>query len=462
MPRYRAARLILPEHPLHGQSVDILHQEGQPIEIQPSSSVPLDEKDGDRDLGHAFAFAGWWDLKVDFRDPGTERAEGLNHGLKVAAQGGFSSVAPVTSTHPFRDQPADIRALQHQSQDSITSVLPLAALSKNGGGIELTEAHALVQAGAMGFSDNAPIQRPELLRRALEYLAPLGAPVFSEAHDPSFQPEGIMHEGAVSTRLGLPGLSEEAETLRIRRDLDILKYTQGQLHIPVVTTAAGISAIRSAKSEGLQVTCGTTFHHLCWTDENLDNFNSDLKLSRPIRSETDRDALLKAALDGTLDVVVSDHCPRTPEEHDADFLMVANGIAGIHAVGPAVFGALSGYGANTEDSLAAMSRLLASGPPAHFEKQSGRFGCKIPSLHRRHLLRSRSSNWPFAVQSPQHGVQRPNAFPQRRSGWRGDAQGRPLERVSIKPRLSALQNSWEKTALADLTFLWNRVATRTC
>ncbi len=362
MPRYRAARLILPEHPLHGQSVDILHQEGQPIEIQPSSSVPLDEKDGDRDLGHAFAFAGWWDLKVDFRDPGTERAEGLNHGLKVAAQGGFSSVAPVTSTHPFRDQPADIRALQHQSQDSITSVLPLAALSKNGGGIELTEAHALVQAGAMGFSDNAPIQRPELLRRALEYLAPLGAPVFSEAHDPSFQPEGIMHEGAVSTRLGLPGLSEEAETLRIRRDLDILKYTQGQLHIPVVTTAAGISAIRSAKSEGLQVTCGTTFHHLCWTDENLDNFNSDLKLSRPIRSETDRDALLKAALDGTLDVVVSDHCPRTPEEHDADFLMVANGIAGIHAVGPAVFGALSGYGANTEDSLAAMSRLLASGP----------------------------------------------------------------------------------------------------
>ena len=101
MPRYRAARLILPEHPLHGQSVDILHQEGQPIEIQPSSSVPLDEKDGDRDLGHAFAFAGWWDLKVDFRDPGTERAEGLNHGLKVAAQGGFSSVAPVTSTHPF-------------------------------------------------------------------------------------------------------------------------------------------------------------------------------------------------------------------------------------------------------------------------------------------------------------------------------------------------------------------------
>jgi len=362
MPRYRVARLILPEHPLHGQSVDIVQEEGVAPRIEAPSQTALNADAGDKDLSHATAFAGWWDLQVDFRDPGTERAEGINRGLLVSAQGGFSRVAPVASTQPCRDQPSDISALQQRSANHVTGILPVATLTAQRQGIKLTEAHAMVQAGAIGFSDDTPIERPELLRRALEYLAPLGRPVFSEAHDPAFQPGGMLHEGAVSTRLGLPGMSVESELLRLRRDLDILHYTGGHLHIPVITSAAGLDVIRSAKAQGLGVTCGTTVHHLCWTDEDLDGFNSDLKLSRPLRTSEDRSALRAAALDGTLDVVVSDHRPRTPEEHNVDFVMVLPGISGLHAVGPVLFGALCDHGASEETAMLALHALLGAGP----------------------------------------------------------------------------------------------------
>ena len=280
MPRYRAASLILPGHPLHGRSVDLLVDHDRFAGIEAADGA-LDADRGDRDLGDAVAFAGWWDLQTDFRDPGTDRAEGLEQGLAVAAQGGFARVAPVASTRPCRDQPADIQAILLRSQGQVTGVIPVAALSAGRDGTHLTEAHALVAAGAKAFSDDAPVRRPELLRRALEYHGTLGTPVFSEAHDPDFQPDGLMHEGPASTRMGLPGLSEETETLRIRRDLDILRYSGGRLHIPVVTSATGIQSIRAAKADGLNVTCGTTVHHLCWTDEDLSDFNGDLKLALP-------------------------------------------------------------------------------------------------------------------------------------------------------------------------------------
>lgn len=361
MPRYRAASLILPGHPLHGRSVDLLVDNDRLSSLE-AADGELNAERGDRDLGDALAFAGWWDLQTDFRDPGTDRAEGLEHGLAVAAQGGFARVAPVASTRPCRDQPADVQAILLRGKGHVTGVIPVAALSAGRDGTRLTEAHALVAAGAKAFSDDAPIRRPELLRRALEYHSTLGTPVFSEAHDPDFQPDGLMHEGPTSTRMGLPGLSEETETLRIRRDLDILRYTGGHLHIPVVTSAAGMQSIRDAKAHGLNVTCGTTVHHLCWTDEDLAEFNGNLKLALPLRAAVDRDALRAAALDGTLDVVVSDHRPRTPEEHDADFMIIAPGIAGLHAVGPALRGALEAHGATAEQANEAMARLLASGP----------------------------------------------------------------------------------------------------
>ena len=360
MIRLRNPRLLQPGADLHGKAVDLVIEDGVIQSLQPASSQPVAE--GEMDLKGAWISAGWWDGQVDFRDPGMERAEGLLGGLKASAQGGFTRVAPVSSTHPCRDQPSEISSLIHRSSNMACGVLPIAALSMGRKGTQLSEAFALKEAGARAFSDDAPIDRPELLRRALEYHQPSGLPVFSDAHDPHFQPDGVMHEGAMSIALGLQGNSGESELLRVNRDLDILRYTGGRLHFPIMTTAAGLAAVTAAKAEGLSVTCGTSVHHLCWTDQDLDGFNADMKLLPPLRSEQDRNALRQAALDGDLDLVVSDHRPRTPEEHDVDFMMARPGIAGAHAVGPALMGALSDHGANEEAVLSALYRLLCEGP----------------------------------------------------------------------------------------------------
>jgi dihydroorotase len=360
MTRYRAPRLLQPGHPLHGQPVDVAVEDGRIVSIGAASSGSKGADD--HLLSNCWISSGWWDGQVDFRDPGTERAEGLSQGLKAAAQGGFTRVAPVASTRPCRDQPAEVLALLHRTSNAICGVLPVAALSTGCQGDQLTEAYALKNAGARAFSDDAPIARPELLRRALEYHQTTGLSVFSEAIDPDFQPDGVMHEGAMSTALGLPGNSSESELLRIARELDILSYAGGRLHFPVVTTAAGLEAILAAKKKGLQVTCGTTVHHLCWTDEDLNGFNSAMKLSPPLRSKDDRFALREAVLNGVVDLVVSDHRPRTPEEHDVDFIVVKPGVAGIHAVGPALLGALTDHGATIDEALTALHGVLVTGP----------------------------------------------------------------------------------------------------
>jgi len=360
MERYRAARLLHPGHEWHGRPVDITVENGQISSLVLSDSG--DWQENDKNLTGCWLSSGWWDSQVDFRDPGTERAEGLASGLLAAAQGGFTRVAPVASTIPCCDQPSDVLALLHRASLSVCGILPVAALSMERAGLKLSEAYALMNAGARAFSDDSPIQRPELLRRALEYHQPLGLPVFSDAHDPEFQSEGVMHEGEMSTALGLPGNSGESERLRIDRDLDILRYSGGRIHFPIVTTEAGLSAVHAAKQEGLKVTCGTTVHHLCWTDADLDGFNAAMKVMPPLRSMSDREALRQGALDGTLDVVVSDHRPRTPEEHDVDFMMVKPGMAGVHAAGPALLGALIDHGASEDEAMHALYRLFISGP----------------------------------------------------------------------------------------------------
>lgn len=360
MSRYLSPRLLQPGHPLHGHPVDVEVVDGRIVSIGPSRATSPGE--GDHDLTDCWISAGWWDAQADFRDPGTDRAEGLDSGLTVAAQGGFTRVAPVASTVPCRDQPSEVVALKHRAAASVCGVLPVAALSMGRAGLQLSEAFALKDAGALAFSDDAPLARPELLRRALEYHTPSGLAVFSDAHDPHFQPDGVMHEGAMSTSMGLAGCSGESELLRIGRDLDILRYTGGRLHFPIVTSAAGIQAIIKAKAAGLHVSCGTSVHHLCWTDEDLAGFNRDLKIMPPLRGREDRDALRQAALDGHLDVVVSDHRPRTPEEHDVDFVVVKPGIAALHSVGPALHGALTAHGASEKQAMDAMHALLVSGP----------------------------------------------------------------------------------------------------
>lgn len=227
-------------------------------------------------------------------------------------------------------------------------------------GEQLAEMHDMSEAGAAAFGDDQPIDRVSLLQRALTYSNVHGKAVLDLPMDRDLNPGGLMHEGVTSTEMGLTGIPSEAETMRVQRDLDILKYAGGHLHLAVVTSAESVALIRDAKQSGLNVTCGTTAAHLAFCDEDLAGFAGTLRVPAPFRAKPDREALRQGVLDGTIDVVVSDHRPEDLEHHDVEFMLSPEGMASL----PSSFAlAVSGLmeSAQPEDALNALLTALTRG-----------------------------------------------------------------------------------------------------
>jgi len=357
---------IQPDHALHGETCRIIIRKGsiESVEKMSGKAGKTSAKRGVKtwDVEGAFVSAGWWDCKAELRDPGHETAETLKTGMDAAAQGGFTRIAPSPRTSPAVDGKAALDFLRQQAQNHVVGLLPLGCVSAGGEGKNLAELFDMRQAGAVAFSDDAPLDHPELLRRALEYVKPVNGVVYAEAAEHAFQADGVVHEGTVSTQLGLAGIPVEQETMRLERDLAIARYTGGRLHIPVISSAAALELIRAAKADGVSVTCGTAAHHLCFDHQQLLNFNSDFKTSPPLREASDREALVQGLIDGTIDVLCSDHRPRNPEEHDADFTLVRPGIAGLHATAVAAAGALQEAGLSGLQAAEVLHQSLVDGP----------------------------------------------------------------------------------------------------
>lgn len=279
------------------------------------------------------ASPGWMDGQAHFRDPGLELKEGLERGLDAAAAGGFTDVVVLPSTTPVIDNKAQVSSLISRAEmsGSVPSVHPLGCISEHRKGKQLAELNDMASVGAIGFSDDGPIQRPGLIQRAFEYLKPSGDVVVIQPIEGDINPGATMHEGDVSTAMGLTGSPTEAETMRLKRDLDILSYTGGRLHIPVVSSAEGVKLVKAAKKKGLAVTASTTPHHLTFSDDDLMGFDGTLRVNPPIRSKADRKALLTGIADGTIDSICSDHRPENPENHDVEFVLAPEGIAGIES-----------------------------------------------------------------------------------------------------------------------------------
>ena len=322
---------------------------------------------------------GWIDGQAHFREPGLETKEGMNSGLDAASRGGFTHVAVLPSTSPCVDHASAVRntlALGTQAQDAgiPAEALALACLSEGGQGVQLAEMHDMSEAGAVAFTDDTPLDRVSLLQRALTYSKVHGKVVVDVPLDRDMNAGGLMHEGVYSTQMGLIGIPHEAETLRVSRDLDVLKYAGGRLHLATLTCADSVAMVREAKREGLQVTCGTTAAHLMFCDEDLAGFVGTLRVPSPFRAQSDRDALREGVLDGTIDMVVSDHRPEDLEHHDVEFMLSPDGMATL----PSAFSlALSGLKESTSDSKAAVEALVSAmtqGPrnvlslaPSHLE-----------------------------------------------------------------------------------------------
>ncbi|MEC7654135.1 MAG: dihydroorotase [Bacteroidota bacterium] len=281
---------------------------------------------------------GWMDGQAHFRDPGEELKEGLLRGLDAASAGGFTDVVILPSTNPVIDNKASVAYLISRSIEggAVTSALPLGCISEQRKGGQLAEMLDMVEAGAIGFSDDKPVERAGLIQMALEYLRPSGNVLVIQPMEKDINPGASMHEGAMSTALGLKGSPTEAETMRLKRDINILEYTGGRLHIPVISSADSVKLIKEAKKKGLAVTASTTPHHLMFTDEEIECFDGTFRVEPPLRGKADRKALRAALADGTIDGVCSDHRPENPENNDVEFVLSPNGIAGISSTFPAL------------------------------------------------------------------------------------------------------------------------------
>jgi dihydroorotase len=274
---------------------------------------------------------GLVDLHTHLREPGQEYKEDIASGGRAAAAGGFTAVACMANTNPVNDDPAVTDfILDRARQDAPVRVYPVAAATRGLRGETMTEMVALAAAGAVAFSDDGQtIMNSGVMRRVLEYSRLVGAPVIVHAEDRTLVGEGVVNEGPVATRLGLPGNPAVAESVCVARDLMLAEATGAHLHVGHVSTAAAVELIRAARSRGVHVTAEVTPHHLALTDEATLGYDTNTKMAPPLRSAADVRACRRALADGTIDAVATDHAPHAVHEKEVDFADAPNGIIGL-------------------------------------------------------------------------------------------------------------------------------------
>jgi len=286
------------------------------------------------DLTGKVVIPGLIDMHVHLREPGYEHKETIETGIHSAIHGGFTAVCCMPNTNPAIDDESVVRYIYERSrliQNGIVEVYPIAAATKGREGRELAPIAELVQAGAVGFSDDgSPIGNADKMRRVLEYSSMFNRPIIQHAEERSLSHNGVMNEGFQSTRLGLPGIPREAEHVIIARDIILMQgIRNARYHVAHISTKEAVEEVRRAKSRGLQVTCEVTPHHFTLTDDAVEGYDTNTKMHPPLRTADDVQAIKEGLKDGTIDVVATDHAPHTIDEKDVEFLTAPFGIVGL-------------------------------------------------------------------------------------------------------------------------------------
>lgn len=281
---------------------------------------------------------GWFDSSVNFGEPGYEDRETIANGLETAAKSGFTDIALQPDTYPVLDSQQGISFVVNKSKGFASKLHPIGALTKKSEGNDIAEMFDMKNAGAIGFGDyKKPLENANLLKIALQYAQDFNGLVITDCLDQKIKGKGVVHEGEVSTQLGLKGIPSLAEDIQVARNLFLLEYTGGRLHIPTISTEKSVQLIKEAKAKGLNVTCSVAVHNLILTDEKLIDFDTRYKVMPPLRNEDHRKALIKGILDGTIDMITSDHSPIDIEYKKMEFDLSQYGTIGLESV----FGALN-------------------------------------------------------------------------------------------------------------------------
>ena len=316
--RITQATLLDESNEHHGNQVDIRIENGIITEIASS----LDPKNGEEQLQfeNLIVSAGWFDSSVSIGEPGYEERETILNGLEVAAKSGFTSIAVNPNTLPVTDTNAAVSFLKNKAAGNAVSLYPIGALTRNAEGIDLAELYDMQQAGAVAFGDyQHSISNPNLIKIALQYAQGFDGLVLSFPQENDLIIKGVANEGETAIKLGLKGIPALSEHIQVARDLYILEYTGGKLHIPTISTAQSVALIKEAKAKGLDVTCSVAIANLFYTEEVLEDFDTRYKVLPPLRTETDRQALIAGIKEGTIDMVTSDHNPLDIELKKLEF-----------------------------------------------------------------------------------------------------------------------------------------------
>ncbi|MEI6256588.1 MAG: dihydroorotase [Planctomycetota bacterium] len=311
---------------------DVLVRDGKVVAIGPGSEAA----DETLDAAGLIVSPGLIDMHVHLREPGREEDETIETGTRAALAGGFTSVACIPNTEPPIDTQAAVEFIHQKAARADTcNVFVVGCVSRNREGKELAEIGQLVEAGAVAFSDDgAPVYDAELMRRAYEYCRMFDKPILAHEEVLELSRGGVMNEGLVSLVLGLTGMPAAAEEVMIGRDIALADMTGGRLHVMHVSTAAGVELIRTAKARGSRVTAEACPHHFTLTDEGLRGFDSNFKMSPPLRTAADVEGIIAGIVDGTIDCIATDHAPHAPEKKMLEFDRAPFGILGLEtAVG---------------------------------------------------------------------------------------------------------------------------------
>ena len=327
----KSAKIIAPNNKeLHLKKRDIFIKNGLIEDI--AANLDVQGKTKVIQYKNLHVSIGWFDSCVSFGEPGYEERETIENGLYTAAMSGFTDIVLNPNTNPLPDSSSDIVFLKNASKNAATTLHALGTLTVKSEGESLAELYDMKTAGAVGFYDyKLPLRNSNLLKIALQYAHNFNGLVHSFPMDLQIAGKGIVNEGEVSTKLGLKGIPNLAEELNIVRDLFILEYTGGKLHIPTISTANSVKLIAEAKKKGLDVSCSVAVHNLCFTDDTLTEFDSHFKLMPPLRTQLDRKALIKGLKDGTIDFVTTDHRPMDIEHKRVEFDNASDGTIGLES-----------------------------------------------------------------------------------------------------------------------------------